>query len=206
MTILGIDGATDRASVTLYESGAGVISTVSGLTGATSETLMTAVDKVLRDGGVSVRDVDFGAVTSGPGSFTGIRVAMSLMKGLFFGRKIVTVSTLYAIAAAVACNYHEEEQFAVNLDARAHKYYAAKFYVEKGQILQRVSDDEVFDVKEKTVFTDLTDLPPLSETVCRYAETVAKLSKAEPADTAMPTFILQSQAERLRKDNNNGRQ
>ena len=186
MTILGIDGATPLASVTLYNGG--VISTVSGLTGATSETLAIAVDKVLRDGGISVSDVDIGAVTSGPGSFTGIRVAMSLMKGLFFGREIVTVSTLYAIATAAG---KFEERFTVRLDARASKYYAADFCVNGGD-LQRMSADAVFDVTADTVFTEF---PPLSEYVCKIAEN----SQTVPADTAMPTFILLSQAERIRK-------
>ena len=194
MTILGIDGATDSASCTLYSSGAGVISTVSGLTGATSETLMVAVDKVLHDGGIRVRDVDVGAVTAGPGSFTGIRVALSLMKWLFFGREIVTVSTLYAIAAAVAGENSETfEKFEVRIDARAGKYYAARFSVSGGK-LQRMSEDAVFAMTEDAV---MTTHPPLSETVCKLAEQ----SKPEPADTAMPTFILQSQAERQREKN-----
>ncbi|GHU46169.1 hypothetical protein FACS1894120_2480 [Clostridia bacterium] len=208
MLILGVDGASDSASCTLYDSGTGrVISTVSGLTGATSETLLRAVDSVLRAGSVTVCDVDFGAVTRGPGSFTGIRVAMSLMKGLFFGRGLVTVSTLRAAAVALSERYavgdsageNVGNNIEIRIDARAGKFYHAGFCMAESG-MKRLTADTVFDITEDTVFTDI---PPLSESVCR----IAACRTAAPAEFAMPKFILPSQAERQRKDRvqSNGR-
>ena len=65
-----------------------------------SGTLLAQVDDVLKAASLTAGDIDCFAVTSGPGSFTGLRIAISVVKGLAFlsDRPCVAVSTLEALA------------------------------------------------------------------------------------------------------------
>ena len=68
-----------------------------------SERLMSAIDRVLADAGWTVRDLEALAVAIGPGSFTGLRIGLSTVKGLALalGIPIAPVPTLDAMAAAL---------------------------------------------------------------------------------------------------------
>jgi tRNA threonylcarbamoyladenosine biosynthesis protein TsaB len=68
-----------------------------------SERLMAAIDQVLRDAGWHPRALEALAVAVGPGSFTGLRIAVSTVKGLALalGLPIAAVPTLDAMAAAL---------------------------------------------------------------------------------------------------------
>ena len=65
-----------------------------------SETLLPMVESVLKCAGYTVDDVDLFACSVGPGSFTGVRIGVSTVKGLAFGKNkpCVAVSTLEALA------------------------------------------------------------------------------------------------------------
>lgn len=99
----------------------------SGRTGA--EALLPCIDAALAGAGVALADLDAFAIAVGPGSFTGLRVGVSTLKGLAFGsaQPVAAVSTLAALAyrapkgrgAAVAL-----------LDARRGELYAGVFDVE----------------------------------------------------------------------------
>src|SRR2546422_4099659 len=66
-----------------------------------SERLMGAIDRLLTDAGWTVRDLEGLAVSVGPGSFTGLRIGLSTVKGLALALSIpiVAVPTLDAMAA-----------------------------------------------------------------------------------------------------------
>src|SRR6059058_6004849 len=68
-----------------------------------SERLMGAVDRLLGDAGWTVRDLTGLAVAVGPGSFTGLRVGLSTVKGLAvaLGVPVAAVPTLDALAASL---------------------------------------------------------------------------------------------------------
>jgi len=91
-----------------------------------AESLLPAVDSVLRKGGVDVSQLDALAVSIGPGSFTGLRVGLATAKGLAFGsaRPVVPVPTL----AALACTAPRSDLPVVPLlDARRGEVYAGVF-------------------------------------------------------------------------------
>ena len=100
MKILAFDGTAKAASVALLEDGKILASyTVdNGLT--QSELLLPMAESVLKSLKLEFSDVDVFATSVGPGSFTGVRIGVSLIKGLAFGRKApcVAVSTLEALA------------------------------------------------------------------------------------------------------------
>ena len=91
-----------------------------------SERLMVAVDRLLGDAGVTPRDLDGLAVAVGPGSFTGLRVGISAVKGLALalGIPIAAVPTLDAMAASLP---FAALPVCPVLDARKNEVYASRY-------------------------------------------------------------------------------
>ncbi|MBM6717870.1 tRNA (adenosine(37)-N6)-threonylcarbamoyltransferase complex dimerization subunit type 1 TsaB [Gemmiger formicilis] len=125
MNILAIDTAGRTAAVAvlrddtlLYECNANT-----GLTH--SETLLPMVDAALKACGLRCKDIDLYGVTAGPGSFTGLRIGLSAVKGMAFDRNVpcAGVSTLEALA----CGMSGEGTVVGALDARRGQVYWAGF-------------------------------------------------------------------------------
>ena len=100
MKILGLESSATSASVSVVENGK-VIALTSSNTGLThSQTLMPMVENTLKKADVTINDIDYLAISNGPGSFTGVRIGVSAVKGICdpLNKKCVGVSTLEAIA------------------------------------------------------------------------------------------------------------
>jgi tRNA threonylcarbamoyladenosine biosynthesis protein TsaB len=107
MKCLAIDTSLDAVSAAVWEGeGMPAHGTVSEVVcaerGAGSRDLLPAIDRLLAGRGWSVSNLDAVAVAIGPGSFTGLRIGVSLVKGLAAARRlrVVAVGTLDAVAAA----------------------------------------------------------------------------------------------------------
>ena len=86
MKILSVDSSAIIASVALAEDKK-LLAEYSINNGNThSETLLPMVESLLASFGVTVDDVDLFACSSGPGSFTGVRIGAATVKGLAFGK------------------------------------------------------------------------------------------------------------------------
>ena len=88
-----------------------------------SSLLLPMIDELLRDGGVTLRQLDGIAYGAGPGSFTGLRIACAVTQGLAFGAglPVAGVSTLESIAEQAGA-----DKVLTVLDARmAEVYWAA---------------------------------------------------------------------------------
>jgi tRNA threonylcarbamoyladenosine biosynthesis protein TsaB len=87
---------------------------------------MTEIDKVLKQSGLHMSDIDAFAVAIGPGSFTGLRIGLSTIKGFSYstGRPIVSVPTLDAFAWNFPFSRYP---VCTLLDARKKEVYAALF-------------------------------------------------------------------------------
>jgi tRNA threonylcarbamoyl adenosine modification protein YeaZ len=96
------------------------------------ETLLPRIEDALREAGATVRDVGGVIVGVGPGSFTGLRVGMTVAKTLAYGLSvpIVGVGTLDALAAASG----EAGAVVVSLPAGPTDRYVARFHVTPGRI------------------------------------------------------------------------
>lgn len=99
------------------------------------------VERVLREGGIGWDDLDGLAVSIGPGSFTGLRIAVAFAKGLAFadGLQLAAVSTLEALAAVAEAP--GGGRVCAAIDARKQEVYAALFRVDAGGALRRESPD-----------------------------------------------------------------
>ncbi|MCC8940093.1 tRNA (adenosine(37)-N6)-threonylcarbamoyltransferase complex dimerization subunit type 1 TsaB [Bradyrhizobium sp. Arg68] len=126
MMILAIDTALDACA-------AAVLDTTSGNTIAIesqlmqrghAEALMPLIDRVMKESGIGFAGLDRIAVTTGPGSFTGLRVGLSAARGLALAadKPVVGLSTLAAYAAPVVAENGEHPILSA-IDARHDHVY-----------------------------------------------------------------------------------
>lgn len=111
-----------------------------------SERLLSAIDRLLQDAGWTLDALEGLAVAVGPGSFTGLRIGVSTVKGLAFslGIPVAAVSTLEALAWAVPFVHGP---LCPVLDARKGEVYAALFHWERER-LARDWEDQPLDPEE----------------------------------------------------------
>ncbi len=146
MLTLAIDSTANTATCALCENGKMLsLFTVDGLR-THSETLLPMIENMLKYANKTVKDVDLFACAAGPGSFTGVRIGASLIKGLAFdsGKPCVGVSSLEALAYNVCGN----DCICVPvMDARRSQVYTALFEI-NGDSVKRLSPDELIPLTE----------------------------------------------------------
>lgn len=127
MRILAIETSTMVGGVAIMGETEGLIAEQRlNVRTAHSERLMSAVAQALKQAGLQISDIDVFGLSTGPGSFTGLRIGLSAIKGFSFatGKPVVSVPTLEALAwnfpfsAFPVCTM---------LDARKKEVYAAVF-------------------------------------------------------------------------------
>jgi tRNA threonylcarbamoyladenosine biosynthesis protein TsaB len=142
MRILGIDTATSSASAAVLEDGAIVADEIrlQPKVGH-AEIILPLIASVLASARASLSDLDGVAVSIGPGSFTGLRVGLSTVKGLVYGGRlpVAGISTLLANASRAAA---VDGLICSMLDARKHEVYASFFRRASGS-LTRLTEDAI---------------------------------------------------------------
>lgn len=125
--LLTIETSGPTCSVSVWKSGLSVYSGCFFLDQAHGQVLAPLIRIALSAAGIEVAQLAAIAVGSGPGSYTGLRIGVSLAKGLCFGRNIplLSVSTMENIAFQAFVKYPYIQQVLVCLDARRDEVYAA---------------------------------------------------------------------------------
>lgn len=150
MKILAIESSAGPASVCIADGDKILYEVYSNVGLTHSRTIMPMVEQALRFASMTVNDVDVLAVANGPGSFTGVRIGVSAVKGMALGagKECIGVSTLEAMAYNfIACTC----TVCAVMDARCSQVYCGIFNVKDG-VVSRVSPDEaisIADLKEK---------------------------------------------------------
>ena len=146
MLILAFESTAKAASCALVKDGK-LISQFSQCSGLThSRTLLPMGEDMLKNAELKLADVDLLAVAHGPGSFTGVRIGVSMVKGLAWAgdKPCVGVSTLEAMAwhglaaGGLICPV---------MDARRNQVYNALFRIENGQPV-RLTEDRPIALKD----------------------------------------------------------
>ena len=152
MIILSLDSTALTASVALTD-GERLLAEYTIENGNThSENLLPMAEELLSKFKLSPKDVDLFAVTAGPGSFTGVRIGVSTVKGLAFGtgKPCIGVSTLASLAYnLVGFGADEENGVIVSpvMNARRQQVYNALFRV-KGSVIERLTPDRALPISE----------------------------------------------------------
>ncbi|MBR0385885.1 MAG: tRNA (adenosine(37)-N6)-threonylcarbamoyltransferase complex dimerization subunit type 1 TsaB [Erysipelotrichaceae bacterium] len=121
MYAVGLDTAQKFLLIALMKDGSLVDSVQTDCPKQQSEMLLPVLDELLKKHSLEAMDIDEWVITRGPGSYTGIRIAMTLVKvlGSLAGRKVYTLSTLQLYAGLKDCY--------VIMDARASRVYAGRY-------------------------------------------------------------------------------
>jgi tRNA threonylcarbamoyladenosine biosynthesis protein TsaB len=121
--IFALDCSTEYCSVALFD-GDKIVARDEHAGQRHSERILAMVDEVLREAAVKLVDLSAIAFGSGPGSFTGLRIAAGVAQGLAFGANVpvIPIPTLFALAQAT-----QRRRVLAVLDARMGEVYAAAY-------------------------------------------------------------------------------
>ena len=158
MKILALDSSAAIGTVALCDNER-LICELTVNTGNThSETLLPTVEQVLKLTGTDINDIDMFACSTGPGSFTGVRIGVATIKGLAFGKDkpCVGVSTLDTLAYGIS---HLDGILCPVMDARRGNVYNAVYKCESG-VVTKLCTDRLISVVELDEY-----LSELGETV-----------------------------------------
>lgn len=128
--ILNIHTATETAIVNLARDGKILQTKFNKDTREHAAFLHPVIDDIMKKEGISMNKLDAIAVTSGPGSYTGIRVGLAAAKGLCYALNIplITFNTLEAMALSAAASEQDEEAFyCPMIDARRMEVFTALY-------------------------------------------------------------------------------
>lgn len=158
MRVLALETSTMMGSVAIMEEGGLIAEYRLNIKTAHSERLMRTINEVLKGSGLDLKDIDGFAISIGPGSFTGLRIGLSTVKGLHYTTKrpIVAISTLEALAWNIPFSRHH---VCPMLDARKKEVYTALYHYEEEGVLLRLIEEQVAspekilaEIKDSTVF------------------------------------------------------
>ncbi len=169
-----------------------------------SENIMPTIDKLLIDIGKTLKDNDSYAVVVGPGSFTGIRIGISLIKGFLVGsnKKVVSITTNELMAYTFTKHFQPKEDFVTVIDGLSGNYFVAKFdkngikkegeHILKGELSQ-IKEEKV-KLSEENVPADF-EVEPSAEELLQLA--MSKLARGETSvcEEITPLYLRKSQAE-----------
>lgn len=231
MKILAVDCSALCGSVCVMDNDQIICESFINVKLTHSQTLMSMIDSILKNSMINIKDIDVFAVSNGPGSFTGLRIGISLIKGLAMAlnKPCVAVSTLEAIAynykgfACTVCSV---------MDARCNQLYNAIFKIEDNDVI-RITDDRAISIDDlNTQLANMHDniilvgdgavlcyntlgknvnnikLSPNqlryqhARGVCLKALEMVKLNKTVSYLELTPTYLRLSQAERELKKKN----
>ena len=171
-----------------------------------SENLLLSIDKLLDEMNKSIQENDSYAVVVGPGSFTGVRIAISLVKGFLAGdenKKIVTLTSFELMAYTYINKFRPNEDFACVIDGLSGLYFVCEFdkngiQTGKERILshedyQNLKVKKIGLTEESISCDEKIDLSALDLlTLAKDKFLSGKLSKLEEL---LPLYLRKSQAE-----------
>lgn len=140
--ILHIETATKVCSVALSDAGELlVLKEIADDSFAHGEQLTLLIASAFRDAGRDMAELSAVSVTSGPGSYTGLRIGVSVAKGLCYTLSVplIAVNALESLAR-LGADKHPGKTLIPMIDARRMEVYSA-VYDSKGTLLKEVSAD-----------------------------------------------------------------
>ena len=140
MIILAADTSSQALSVALKTESFFEERTSAGRSVQHSERLVPTIIELCKDAGITTKDIEVLACTRGPGSFTGLRIGMSALKGMAYAldKPLVSVSTMEVLANAVPCF---DGAVVTVMDAKKQRWYLAAFEKKNDDAAKRIMAD-----------------------------------------------------------------
>lgn len=223
MKILALETATVAGSIAVLDDRSGLIGEVRiDVKVAHSERLMPSIQWLLEASRVPVNEIDAFAVSIGPGSFTGLRIGLSTVKGLSFATKkpVIAVPTLDAFARTLPFCPH---LICPMFDAKKNEVYTALYKWEKGKCRKLIAETAVHPekileginepvvllgegiriyeklirdiLKNYALFTPPSRMSPSASTVAEIAIERLRHGLTEDPVSLIPFYIRKSEAE-----------
>jgi tRNA threonylcarbamoyladenosine biosynthesis protein TsaB len=146
LLILAFESSAKAASVALMQDGVLLAESFQNNGKTHSATLMPMAEGIMRDCGITARDLDCVAVAKGPGSFTGVRIGVAAAKGLAWAaeKPVCGVSTLLGMAQQlITCR----GIICPVMDARRSQVYNVLFESD-GETLTRITEDRAISLED----------------------------------------------------------
>ena len=201
MMLLAIETTATIATAALFHDGALVDEREADASKKHAETLLPLIDVLLEENDVTIDQIDLFAVDVGPGSFTGVRIGVSLVNALAFatGKKIVPVDSLFALSLSA-----EETQRPVcaMIDARNGNAYAALYRSGETLIEPSAIEIEPFlaSIPADAVLVGDVHTEEKSYPRARFVGLAALAHQASAKEEVEPVYLRASQAERLKRE------
>ncbi len=223
MLLLAFETSAKAASVALFQEEKLLAESYQNTAATHSQTLMVMAEDMLRQCGLTARDVQAVAVAAGPGSFTGVRIGVAAAKGFAWGGELPCygVSTVEAMAKGLGV---WDGYICSVMDARRNQVYNALFSVKNGE-MTRLCEDRAIALSDLEAELNALDgpiylvgdgslltyhtvpgliLPPEHKLHQRAVGVgllaLEKIAAGDPGDAALltPNYLRLSQAERER--------
>lgn len=153
--ILNIETATKNCSVSLAKDGKTILLKEIAEQGYShAEKLHVFIEDILKESGITVRDLKAIAISKGPGSYTGLRIGVSAAKGLCYALQIplISVDTLQVLAQKVTQN---DGLIIPMIDARRMEVYSAVFnpnYHKIAEVQAEVLTESSYADRTETIY------------------------------------------------------
>jgi tRNA threonylcarbamoyladenosine biosynthesis protein TsaB len=142
MKLLALDTATEACSAALFNDGE-LLSRFEIAPREHAQKILPMMDDLLSEAGLILKDLDALAFGRGPGSFTGVRVAASVVQGVAFAAElpVVPVSTLATLAMKGVDEGYDHVLAAI--DARMQEVYWGEYRVDEAGLPELVGEERV---------------------------------------------------------------
>ncbi len=159
--ILNIETSTTVCSVNIAENGKKMIGKETMIQNSHSKVLTVFIEEILKETNLKIKDFDAVAVSKGPGSYTGLRIGVSVAKGIAYGagKKLISVNTLQNMAWGAKQFLKPEGNilFAPMIDARRMEVYTQLFDNELNsvnKISAEIIDEQSFlkELEQKKIY------------------------------------------------------
>lgn len=150
MKILAVDTATNSLSIAVTDNDQLVSELTLIRRASHSKHIQDAISQVIENTGGCITDIDGFAVSRGPGSFTGLRIGVSAVKGLAYANRkpVVSISALDILASPF---FEASGLVCPMIDARRGEVYYSFYKFEDGSFLRK--SPEKVDTPEKMIET-----------------------------------------------------
>ncbi len=172
MKILALDTSTTYGSIAISEGKRIIAEYTLNSIKTHSETLLSHIDEILKEAETNINEIKAVVVAIGPGSFTGLRIALSTAKGFCYGQKIplIAISTLMSIANNVA---FVNKNICALLDAGRGQVYCSVYSSQLDELI----NPQIFTLDELTncINNEVIFVGPFMEKLEQKLDTIIKV-------------------------------